>query len=171
MPVEPPTILDRPSPYVAGVFTTCPKGFLLHSSRSGLARSEYDEFLSTAAYCQSNPDGLAWHASIGPGAVAIHMRPQAWGWSARSPASSEWIAVEFAQGRLGDPISDDQVDAFCAYAVARVLAVWPQMPLAFVFHSWLPAGIKDGKTDPYPIGEPDGDMFLDKIVARLRPRW
>lgn len=166
MPVGAPTILDRPSPYIAGVFTACPKGFLLHSSRSGLAHSEYDEFLSTAAYCQNNPDGLSWHASIGPGVIAIHMRPQVWGWNARSPASSEWIAVEFSQGRLGDPIGDEQVDAFCAYAVGRVKTVWPAIPLVFINHSELAEGIADGKSDAYPIG-PQADAFKARVAARL----
>jgi len=170
-PVEVPTILDRPSPYIAGVFTACPKGFLLHSSRSGLARSEYDEFLSTAAYCQSNPAGLAWHASIGPQVVAVHLSPRQWGWNARSPASYEWIASEFAQGRLDDPIGDEQIDAFCWYALHEVRPVWPDIPLVLIHHSQTVSGQRDGKSDIYPIDDPELAAFNERILSRLQPNW
>ena len=100
------------------------------------------------------------------------MRPQVWGWNARSPASSEWIAVEFAQGQLGSPISDSQIDAFCAYAVARVKTVWPQIPLAFIHHSQLASGRADGKTDIYPNDQPDQQQaFIERILTRLQRLW
>lgn len=160
------TVIQAPSPSVAGMFTACPLGFLLHGSRSGLDRSELAEFEGTVRYAQGGAGGLGWHVTVMSGKVAIHMRPYAYGWNAYE-ASKLYIACEFSQPRLGDPIPDAAIDAFCWYIVEHVLPVWPAIPLNLVHHASLPEGKRDGKTDAFPDGDPRQAEMNERVLARL----
>lgn len=156
------TVIQAPSPSVAGVFTSQPLGFLLHGSRSGITRPEADEWASTVRYAVAGggPDGLSWHVTAMSGKVAVHMRPVQWGWSAYE-ASKLYIAVEFAQARLGDPIPDASIDAFCWYIRKHVLPVWPTIPRLFVCHSELQAEKSD------PVVRAEADAFNARVAGRL----
>lgn len=163
----PPTRFWMPTPFVQGEMTA-PKGLLLHSSRSGHAgNSEMLEYQATARYCVYNPDGLAWHASVGPGIIAVHMTPRQWGWNARAPASQQYIAVEFAQPTIGDAISDEQIEAYCWWVLNEVLPVWPNLPHVLVHHASLASGIADGKSDVYPNGDARQEQFSQRVRAGL----
>lgn len=142
------------------MFAVKPTGVILHGSRSGRAQSIQDEFNGTANYAASGIE-LGWHATIGEDAVALHMGYRQWGWNARG-ASTYYLAVEFAQPRLSDHISDGQIRAFCWF-VQRAREAWPTLPLTFPTHAELPEGIKDGKTDVFP----NGDAIRARIFARL----
>lgn len=139
-----------------------PQGFLLHGSRSGLDRSENDEFWSTVRYAQAGggPQGLAWHCTAMSGKAAYHMSPRQWGWSAYE-ASKHYIAVEFSQPRLGDYISDESIDAFCYYVRLDVLPVWPDIPRVAICHSEL----QGEKSDPVIASE--AAAFNARVLARL----
>jgi hypothetical protein len=163
-----PTIqrLDVPSPYVVGAIST-PRGFLLHASRSGAAHDNAREFAALCNVARSNEQGLGWHASIGPGVVAVHMSPTMWGWNAREH-SRDYIAAEFSQGQLWGEIEDSQIDAYCWWVQNEVLPVWPNIPRVFVHHAQLAAGIRDGKTDVYPNTQPLAQRdFVQRIKNRL----
>lgn len=166
------TYEDYRDPAPAGTFAAPPKGIILHGSRSGAAGNpKGKEYLGTARYEQSNPDGLGWHATIGEGVVAVHLAPNEWGWHARA-ASKLYLGVEFAQATADEPITDGQVAAFVDWVRTRVLAVWPGLPLAFPTHAELDGtaeygGYRDGKTDVFPKGAPATEQLRAKILAAL----
>lgn len=126
------------------------------------------EFEATAQYAQTNPDNLCWHATIGDGIVAIHLAAEAWGWSARA-FSSDYLAVEFAQPNLGDPISDAAVAAFAWWWLNIARVRWPELPRLFVNHSEVDRLLQtpDGKTDLWPAQSRQAADFRQRILARV----
>ncbi len=178
MPTPPPSnpavgYDDYRDPEPAGRFSSMPKGIILHGSRSGAAGNpKAKEYLGTARYEVSNPDGLGWNATIGEYRVAIHLDPQAWGWNARA-ASDNYLGVELAQATVDEPITDPQVAAFVDWVKTRVLPVWPGLPLVFPTHAELDgtAGYgpyHDGKTDCFPKNDPRADDLRARIMAGLQ---
>ena len=141
-----------------------PDGFLLHGSRSGVPQTSMQEFWATVHWAQSGANGLGWHATIGPGVVAVHMRPSQYGWNAGDPASYRYIAAEFCQPNYGDPIEDEQIEAYCWWVLNEVLPVWPDIPRVFVHHAQLEQGNRAGKTDVYP----NDDARQAELIARIR---
>lgn len=158
--------VSAPSPFVAGELTA-PRGLLLHGSRSGIAgRDALVEYQACRDWAMNpNNGGLGWHASIGPGIVAVHMGPTVYGWNCGSH-SSEWIAVEFAQPTIDDAIDDSQVDAYCWWVRNEVLAAWPNLPHVIMAHSELNQGQREGKTDVFPRGS----AALEEVKQRIRER-
>lgn len=148
---------------VAGRYATTPVGVILHGTRSGQPYTTDQEYQATIRFVRSGAGGLGWSFTCGNGVIAVHMTPQQWGWNARS-ASSKHLACEFAQANLGDPITDAQIDAFCWWFLNVARAAWPNLPKAFPYHSELPQGIADGKTDVEPRGQ---HSVRDRILARL----
>lgn len=149
-----------------GMFRDTPKGVIIHGSRSGLDGTEMDEFQRTVNWARNHTHGLAWNATIGPDVVAIHLEAGEWGWNARAH-SWEWLAVEFSQARMGDPVSDAQVRAFAWWFLNRARKRWPELPAEFPMHAELSAGKVDGKTDLYPAG-PEADAFRERIGDYLK---
>lgn len=162
---------DEPSPSAVGRFGAPPRGIVLHGTRSGRRWSRQEEFESTRRYATNPAHGLAWHATGGDDAYAVHLAPSQWGWHAREH-SREYLGYEFAQATVDDSISDAQVRAFVAWLVEVVWPVWPTFdpsaPAALVAHAELPAGRVDGKTDPYPNGDRRTDLLRQRIGAALR---
>lgn len=158
-----PTVIDTVRGNVAGTFAAQPLGVVLHSTRSGQDYNEAEEFSATVRYVRNGAAGLGWNVSIGPNVIATHIQPRQWGWHARS-ASSRWLAAEFAQSKLGGPISDEQVQAFCWWFRLVARAVWPDLPRTFPNHSDLAEGKADGKSDPEPAGQ---HSLRDRILAML----
>ena len=148
---------------IAGSFTIPPMGVILHGSRSGQPYTVEQEYMATVNHVRNGANGLGWNITVGNGVVCEHMTPRYWGWNARG-ASNRHLAVEFAQANLGDLITDAQIDAFCWYFTNVMKVAWPGMPRAFPYHSELPEGVADGKTDPEPRGE---HSVRDRILARL----
>ena len=164
---------DYPDPAPAGSYGSTPRGVILHGSRSGRAGTPKDvEYRGTASYERTNrlPEGgkLGWTATIGDGVVAVHLDPRTWGWNARA-ASSRYLAVEFAQATRDEPISDGQVDAFCAWYLTRARAAWPDLPASFPTHAEVErsgeTGARDGKDDVFPDAR--ADELRARILARL----
>lgn len=156
---------------IVGPFRAVPIGVILHGSRSGIERSTDAELQSTINYAvggalDSEGDNLGWNATIGPATVARHIDPKYYGWNARE-ASSVYVAAEFAQGLVADPIDDTAVDAFCWWFINVVRVAWPTIPALFVTHASLPAGIRDRKTDAFPIADPRAADLIARIHARL----
>lgn len=150
----------------AGRFSTPPQGVILHGTRSGEPYDTYQEFEATVNWVRSGAAGLGWHATIGDDEIAIHLQPDEWGWNARG-ASSQYLAVEFAQAGSDDEITDGQVRAFCWW-LGRVRLRWPRLPrAALIAHSELPEGIADGKTDVYPRWDERLPRLRWRIAARL----
>ena len=167
------TMISKPTPHIAGTFTGTPKGFLLHGSRSGIARNPKDkEALATSNWALNNPEGLSWHASIGEHEVYIHMEAYQWGWNARS-ASDDYIAVEFAQATVTEPITSLQVQAFAQYVRNLVLPTYPNIPMVFVTHADVEksgeTGKIDGKTDVFPYGSAEAEGLKQRIWDELPP--
>lgn len=135
---------------VEGRFTTQPKGILWHSTRSGnQTYNESQEFFGTVQYVRQGADGLGWHATVGPGLLAVHMFASEWAYNAREH-SSEYIAIEVAQRGLDTPISADSIKTAAYFVKVSVLPVWPNLDLnKQIHHSQTAAGIRDGKTDIY----------------------
>lgn len=148
---------------IAGTFSIIPAGVILHGTRSGQSYSTEQEYQATLNYVRAGAAGLGWNVTIGERSIALHMTPRYYGWNARHH-SSVHLAVEFAQANLGDPISDQQIYNFCYWFETIARESWPQLPPAFPYHSELPAGIGDGKTDPEPRGE---HGIRDRILAQI----
>jgi hypothetical protein len=161
---------DRPA---AGQFAVRPRGIILHGSRSDQAgRPTHQEFLGTAAYQGTNPGDLGWNATIGNDEIAIHLEANEWGYNAFS-ASKVYLAVEFAQPTVNDPISDGQVRAFCWWMRKYVLARWPDLSLHFPTHSDVEhtgeiGHAPSGKTDVFPYNDPRAAELQNRILTRLR---
>lgn len=128
---------------------------ILHGSRSGVVWTLRDEFNSTRGYARSGAAGLGWNATVGEGALSVHMKATEWGWNAREH-SDQYGAVEIANARLGDPVTDGEVRSVAAYLVDRFLPYHPHLGKTLVDrvracelpeHWELPAGVRDGKTD------------------------
>lgn len=161
-----------PASSIGGTFAAQPQGCILHGSRSGHAEWTIgQETFSTATYAANGANGLGWNVTVGEGVYCVHIDPRHWGWNAYG-ASQRYLAVEFAQATVDKPITDGQVAAFVAWWRRFVRPVWPDLDLtapgAMPAHSELPEGIKDGKTDTFPRGDPRNDDLRARIVARLR---
>ena len=158
----------------AGLFNSQgPQGIILHATRSGRdwpAEEERRDFDATVNYVRAGAgaDRLGWNITAGPGLIAEHLAPHEWGWNAGAPASRTYLAIEFAQARLGDQISDSTLDAAAWWVRERVLRHWPNMPLMLVHHASLAQGKAQGKTDVYPDSDPRQAEFTERFAARLR---
>ncbi len=141
---------------------TTPQGVILHSSRSGSNNDPNQEWTGTSNFAASGIE-LGWNATIGPDKIAIHLPADEWGWNAREH-SSQYLAVEFSQAKLGQPIDDDQVRAFAWYFLKYLKAKWPYLQTTFPTHAELPAGIRDGKTDPFA----NGSILANDLRARIQ---
>lgn len=150
---------------MAGQYTSPPAGCILHGSRSGVAgRGVQAEYDGCRAYAASGIE-LGWTATVGHDAVSLHMPPSAWGWNARG-ASSRYLAVEFAQATVHDPITDGQVRAFVWWLRTIAVARWPALDVTSLpMHSELAAGMADGKSDVFPKGDRRGDDLRARIAA------
>lgn len=154
----------------AGAFAATPRGVILHGSRSGAPNTTHQEFVGTARYATVEPNGLGWNATVGSDEIAIHMAYNRWGWNARA-ASSHYLAVEFAQAHVSDPIDDGQVRAFCWF-FAGARKTWLGLPATFPTHAELDGtpeygGYLDGKTDVFPKGDPRTTNLRKRIFDRL----
>lgn len=138
-------------------------GVILHSTRSGQPYTVEQEYRATLNYVNNGAGGLGWNITVGGGRVCEHFSPRYWGWNARG-ASNRHLAVEFAEANLGDGVTDQDIDSFCWYWINVWKVAWPGLPPAFPYHSELPEGIADGKTDPEPRGQ---TSVRDRIMARL----
>lgn len=148
---------------VAGRYASTPLGVILHGTRSGQPYTTSQEYDAAIRFVRGGAGGLGWSITCGIGVIAVHMTPQQWGWNARG-ASSKYLACEFAQANLGDPIDDGQVDAFCWWFRNVAQVHWPNIPMHFPNHSDLPEGISDGKSDVEPRGQ---HSVRDRILTRL----
>lgn len=155
---------------VAGWFTAYPKGIILHATRSGnIYYSESEEFVGTVNFVKAGAGGLGWNALVGPAIVAEHMGLTEWGWNAREH-SPEYLAVEVAQPYYGAPISDATFRALVWY-LRRAFGLWASLvPSAetLPYHSELPAGRRDGKSDIFWPQDPEGAAFRDRLIEALR---
>lgn len=163
-PAAAPKIIDNVPGVKAGDFSGTPLGVILHSTRSGQAFGIQQEFDATVNFVRNGADGLGWNLTVGDLVIATHLEPRAWGWNAREH-SNKYLAAEFAQARHGGLISDGQVSAFCWWFMHVARAAWPNLPAEFPNHSDLPAGIRDGKSDPEPRGQ---HSLRDRILVMLR---
>lgn len=146
---------------VGGMFRT-PRGMILHGSRSTQNYTTEQEYQATLRYVRNGAGGFGWHATVGDYKICYHMPFERWGHNAREH-SLEYIAVELAQANEGDFITDGQVIA--AAAVYRdALVSWPSLPLFLPYHSELPAGIRDGKTDVCLRGD---NSVRNRVLAAL----
>jgi hypothetical protein len=163
--------VDREHPGVAAdVFAGTPRGVILHGSRSGHPQSTHAEYVGTANYAVDEPNGLGWNATIGDDEVAIHILSDEWGWNART-ASSHYLAVEFAQPTVNDPISDAQVRAFCWWWI-ETKKMWPSLSKYMPTHAELDGtieygGYTDGKTDVFPKTDARATELRQRIISRL----
>ena len=161
---ERPTVLATVPGNVAGNFASVPAGVILHGTRSGQNYDVRQEFDATVNYVRAGAAGLGWHVTVGDMVIATHIAPQAWGWNAREH-SDDYLAAEFAQAKLGGPITDGQINAFAWWFLTHARAVWPKLPAFFPTHASLPAGIRDGKSDVEPRGQ---HSVADRILAALK---
>lgn len=150
---------------VAGLLTA-PQGIILHSTRSGRDIDEMAEYQGTVSYVRNGAGGLGWSATVGPGVICEHMRPDQYGWNARA-ASTRYVAIEHAQARLGDPVSDALLDASAWYIKNIVYTRWPEMPSTLIHHSELSEGRADGKTDMAPNGTAEAEELRERLLSRL----
>jgi hypothetical protein len=130
-------------------------GIILHATRSGTGRGQIEEYDGTVRYVRDGAGGLAWHVTVGPDRVAMHMDSDVWGWNAREH-SSNMLAIEIAQSNLGGEIDDATLRAVAWWILNVARARWPTLRLdaaGFANHSDLPAGVRDGKSDVEPRGQ------------------
>jgi hypothetical protein len=159
--------VDHDRGTVAGWYGRTPDGIILHGSRSGVVGRPLEyEYHGTRRYAASGIE-LGWTVTVGDDMISLHMSPREWGWNARQHSSS-YLACEFAQATVNDPITDGQVRAFCWWVENEVLPVWPGFDTSNLpMHSELPAGIRDGKTDTFPRGDPRAFELRQRILVRL----
>lgn len=143
-----------------------PQGVILHSTRSGRAIGEQAEYEGTVSYVRNGAGGLGWNCTVGPGVICEHMDPDQYGWNARG-ASSRYVAIEHAQARLGDPVSDQLLDASAWYIQHVVYARWPNMPRTLIHHSELSEGMSDGKSDMALAGSAAAEELRQRLLSRL----
>jgi hypothetical protein len=141
-----------------------PRGIILHATRSGVAHYDAtEEYDATVRYVRNGAGGLGWNVTVGPGRLAIHMSPRQWGWNARG-ASSQYLAIEFAQSQLGRAILDSQIEAAAWWIAAHVLPAWgTNVVQSLPEHRELAEGIADGKSD---VGA--DQRVASRLLARLR---
>jgi hypothetical protein len=167
---ETPTVRAEYVPgQVAGLYATQPRGIILHGSRSGKKQDPLKEYAGTVNWAVKNPEGLGWTATIGPGVYCVHMTCKQWGWNAREH-SRDFLAVEFAQPTIADPITDAMVAAFAEWYRVEVRRAWPLLTprvLVLPMHSELPAGKRDGKSDAFMPDSPQAKDLRARIYAAL----
>ena len=164
-------VYAAPQSSIGGTFNggRKPAGVILHGSRSGRDQSISQEFYGTANFAKAGANGLGWNVTIGNSMYAFHIAPTQWGWNARA-ASSKYLAVEFAQPTADVDITDEQVDAFCAWWRNDVRWLYQGLTLTTAnmpTHAELQEGIADGKSDCYPLGDPRADDLRQRILEAL----
>lgn len=151
-----------------GPWSGRPVDILIHGTRGG-NRDRMQEFLGTCRWAVNNPEGLAWHVTIGDGVYAQHLPITEWGWHAREVSRSH-IGVEFVQPAAGDAITDTQVEAFGRWYHTVVVPAYPHLTArgtALPMHSETPPGKRDGKTDAFPMGDARGDALRARLWAAM----
>lgn len=143
-----------------------PEGCILHGTRSDQPYNKREEYDSTVNYVRNGTDGITgWNVTIAEDRYCEHMSPKQWGWNARGH-SRLFIAAEFAQAKVGEPITDKQLDMFEHWWRFKVKPAHPNIPLFFINHSELEAGIADGKTDAARRGA-EAEALRERIMERL----
>jgi hypothetical protein len=103
-------------------------------------------------------------------AYSVHMTCRQYGWNARSESPKK-LAVEFAQARLSDPITDDQVAAFAHWYAHEVVPVWGELDVddnsALPCHSELSEGARDGKSDTFLAHSKEANDLRRRIREAL----
>lgn len=158
--------------YVEGFFISAlvnPQGCILHGSRSGQDYNKLEEYNSTVNFVRDgayDAEGtpLGWNVTIGEDRYSIHNRKR-WGWNA-GKHSRDFVAAEFAQAKVGEPITDAQLDMFEHWWRSVVMVDYPNIPMFFINHSELEQGIAAGKTDAGRIGA-EANMLRERIMERL----
>jgi hypothetical protein len=148
-----------------GAWTAAPVDILLHGTR-GENPNRVQEFYGTCRWVANpNNGGLGWHVTVGDNVYAQHLPITAWGYHARE-ASRIYIGVEFVQPTAADDITEAQVATFGRWYHAVVRPAYPHLTAqraALPAHSEVPPGIRDGKSDVFPRGDPR----LAALRARL----
>lgn len=129
-----------------------PRHIWLHGSRSGQLWSVKSEFDSTRGYARRGANGLGWGATAGEGEYSVHYNARRWGHNIRE-LSDDGQAIEFAQSRLGVPISDRMVWTAACYIHDEVFAAFPSLNAdnVVLLEHWETApGRRDGKSDIDP---------------------
>ena len=157
---------------IGGQFSTVPKGIILHGSRSGVSGNpKAREALGCSNWVNNNPSGMGWNATIGENEYYVHMPASMWGWNAFS-ASDDYLAVEFAQATVDEPITDAQVDAFVHYVKTQVFPIWPDIPLTLKTHAEVEASGEtvqtSGKTDVFPYRDVRAEDLKARILKKLK---
>jgi hypothetical protein len=160
---------------IQGLYSQRPNGVILHGSRSSRSWSTAKEFESTRNFAARGAGGLGWSATIGEEedathgtvpAYSVHMTPRQWGYNARSE-SSKRLAVEFAQARLSDPITDDQIAAFAHWYEHEIVPVWGELDVDddgdMPCHSELSEGARDGKSDTFLSHSAEANDLRERI--------
>jgi hypothetical protein len=155
---------------VAGNYSSRPQGIILHGSRSGQSWDTNREFDSCRQFAANGAGGLGWSATIGNREYSRHMTARQYGWNARSD-STRMLAVEFAQARLGDPVTDQQVEAFVSWYYGEIVPVWGLLDLSqdrsLPMHSELSTGASDGKSDAFLAQSKEANDLRRRIRQAL----
>lgn len=81
------------------------------------------------------------------------------------------LAVEFAQARLSDPITDELVTAFARWYADEIVPVWGELDLredaALPCHSELSEGAADGKSDAFLGHSAEANDLRERIRRAL----
>jgi hypothetical protein len=148
-----------------GTLQATPRAIILHGTRGG-AQTVEREALAAARWAATNPNDLAWHATIGEDVVYVHLSPREWGWHAGVDSQTS-LGVEFAQPTVAWRVNEAQIAAFGEWWRSVVVPAWPNIDprkVSLIAHSETAQGKRDGKTDVYP---PD-DARLNWLKAQLR---
>ncbi len=81
------------------------------------------------------------------------------------------LGVELTQPRYGDPFSDGHINTL-AWWLRQMSGRYgfALTPEALPFHSMTRSGNQNGKSDAFRADDPDGDVFMDRLMARLADR-
>ena len=156
-----------------------PRGLVLHGTRSGVPKTIHDEYdgtrdWATHALVHDPVNGdyyLGWHVTVGEDEYSVHMTAREWGWNCGGDSMYRF-AIEFAQWDVSQAITDRQVRTAARAIKNELLPQWGPYdwsdPNAMKGHSELPQGIRDGKTDTFPLNSAALAMLKQRLQVALR---
>lgn len=143
------------------------RGFVLHATRGGLS-SQAAEYQSCVNWFLNPASQASSTIVIGPDGEITEMVPLERVCWTTGEHNAEYAAVEMAQGRLGEPITEKARASLAWWLHNVFFKKYPNLkpsPTTLPFHSELPQGIRVGKTDLFAKGDDRGIAWRAGLIS------